>query len=152
MVESGLPRRDFVKAGALVPTPAGAQATFSAARSDKHGDIAPAVTAGEQQEFRVHHPTMPSVGKTAQAVVATGRLEDSLHASMMTILRCLCKTMAPASSAVPRHPTGSANYGSRLVAKGLLTLIRPNPERRCSRRSDAWRKCPPRNGCPVTFS
>ena len=39
MVESGLPRRDFVKAaaagaaaGALVPTPAGAQATFSANR------------------------------------------------------------------------------------------------------------------------
>ena len=40
-----------------------------------------------------HHPTMPGVGKTAQAVVAT-RLEDSLHASMMTILLCLCKTMA----------------------------------------------------------
>ena len=48
MVEPGLPRRDFVKAGALVPTPAGAQATFSAARSDKHGDIAPAVAAGER--------------------------------------------------------------------------------------------------------
>jgi hypothetical protein len=27
-----------------------------------------------------HHPTMPGVGKTAQAVVATRRLEDSLHA------------------------------------------------------------------------
>src|SRR5204862_5983676 len=39
MVESGVPRRDFVKAaaagaavGALVPTPAGAQATFSSNR------------------------------------------------------------------------------------------------------------------------
>ena len=31
-----------------------------------------------------HHPTMPGVGKTPKAVVATGRLEDSLHASMMT--------------------------------------------------------------------
>jgi len=41
-----------------------------------------------------HHSTMPGVGKTAQAVVATRRLEDSLHASMMTILPCLCKTMA----------------------------------------------------------
>jgi hypothetical protein len=41
-----------------------------------------------------HHPTMPGVGKTAQAVVATRRLEDSLHASMMTILPSLCKTMA----------------------------------------------------------
>ena len=28
-----------------------------------------------------HHPTMPGVCKTAQAVVATRRLEDSLHAS-----------------------------------------------------------------------
>ena len=45
-----------------------------------------------------HHPTMPGVGKTAQAVVATCRLEDSLHASMMTILPCLRKTMALASS------------------------------------------------------
>src|SRR5260370_5576240 len=44
--------------------------------------------------------TTPAVGKTAQAVVATGRLEDSLHVSMMTILQCLCKTMAPASSAL----------------------------------------------------
>ncbi len=41
-----------------------------------------------------HHPTMPGVGKTAQAVVATRRLEYSLHASMMTILPCLYKTMA----------------------------------------------------------
>src|SRR6516225_8695003 len=53
-----------------------------------------------------HHPTMPGVGKTAQAVVATRRLEDSLHASMMTILSCLCKIIALASSAVPRHPKG----------------------------------------------
>src|SRR5207247_6458339 len=28
-----------------------------------------------------HNPTMPGVGKTAQAVVATRRLEDSMHAS-----------------------------------------------------------------------
>jgi hypothetical protein len=39
---------------------------------------------------------MPGVGKTAQAVDATRRLEDSLHASMMTIVPCLCKTMAAA--------------------------------------------------------
>ena len=63
-----------------------------------------------------HHPTMPGVGKTAQAVVATRRLEDSLHASMMTILPCLYKTMALASS--DGHPTGPTEYGSRLVAKG----------------------------------
>jgi hypothetical protein len=36
-----------------------------------------------------YHPTMPGVGKPAQAVVATRRLEDSLHSSMMTILPCL---------------------------------------------------------------
>jgi hypothetical protein len=41
-----------------------------------------------------HHPTMPGVGKTAQAVVPTSRLEDSLHASMMTTIPSLCKTMA----------------------------------------------------------
>ena len=33
-----------------------------------------------------HHPTMPGAGEMAQAVVATGRLKDSLHASMMTIV------------------------------------------------------------------
>jgi hypothetical protein len=38
-----------------------------------------------------HHPTVPSVGKTAQAVDATSRLEDSLHASMIAILPCLRK-------------------------------------------------------------
>ena len=33
--------------------------------------------------FVGHHPTMPSSGKTAQAVDAARRLEDSAHASMM---------------------------------------------------------------------
>jgi hypothetical protein len=42
---------------------------------------------------------MPSAGKTAQAVDSTRRLEDSLHASIMTIVPCLCKTIAAASSA-----------------------------------------------------
>src|SRR5437868_764669 len=31
-----------------------------------------------------HHPTMPSVGKTAQAVVITRCLEDGLHSFMLT--------------------------------------------------------------------
>jgi hypothetical protein len=44
-----------------------------------------------------HHPTVPGVGKTAQAVDATRRLEDSLHASMMTILPCLCKVSGEAT-------------------------------------------------------
>jgi hypothetical protein len=70
-----------------------------------------------------HHPTMPGFGKTAQAVVATRRLEDSLHTSMMTILPCLRKTMAAASSAGRRRPTGTAKYGSRLVAKGSNPVL-----------------------------
>ena len=32
------------------------------------------------------HPSMPGVGETAQAVVATRRLKDSLHPFMMTIV------------------------------------------------------------------
>ena len=35
-----------------------------------------------------HHPTMPGAGKTAQAVAATRRLENSLHAYLMTIVPC----------------------------------------------------------------
>src|SRR3984885_6958731 len=31
-----------------------------------------------------HHPTVPGVGKSAQALDATHRVEESLHASMMT--------------------------------------------------------------------
>jgi len=33
-----------------------------------------------------HHPTMPGVGKAAQSVVTTRRVEDSLHASTITIV------------------------------------------------------------------
>jgi hypothetical protein len=64
---------------------------------------------------------MPGAGKTAQAVVATRRLENSLHASIMTIVPCLCKTMAAASSAggnaIRAIRQDPAKYGSRLVAK-----------------------------------
>jgi hypothetical protein len=38
-----------------------------------------------------HHPTVPGLGKTAQAVDATRRLEDSLRASRRAILACLYK-------------------------------------------------------------
>ena len=41
-----------------------------------------------------HHPTMPGVGKAAQAVVATRGFEDCWHGSMMTIVPSLCKMMA----------------------------------------------------------
>lgn len=40
-----------------------------------------------------YHPIMPGVGKMAQAVTATGGLEDSLHVPVMTILSCRCKMM-----------------------------------------------------------
>jgi hypothetical protein len=46
-----------------------------------------------------HHPTMPGAGKAAQAVASTRRLEHSLHVSIMTIVPCLCKAVAVASSA-----------------------------------------------------
>jgi len=51
--------------------------------------------AGDMTDHVVgHHPTMPGVGKAAQAVVGTRCFENSLHASMMTILPSLCKMMA----------------------------------------------------------
>jgi hypothetical protein len=53
-----------------------------------------AVTEGMVDHVVGHHAKMPGFGKTAQAVVATRRLEDSLHAPMMTIVPSLCKTMA----------------------------------------------------------
>ena len=40
------------------------------------------------------HATMPSVGKTAQAVHSTRRLEDSLHGSIMIIVPCLLQYKA----------------------------------------------------------
>ena len=40
--------------------------------------------------FVGHHPTMPRLGEPAQALVATHRFEDSLHASMMPIAPSLC--------------------------------------------------------------
>src|SRR5258708_35136641 len=55
-----------------------------------------AVAEGMADHVVGHHPTMPGVGKAAQAVVATRRIEDSLPASIMTIVPCLCKT--------PRYP------------------------------------------------
>jgi hypothetical protein len=49
---------------------------------------------------------MPGMSKTAQAIVATRCLEDSLHVPMMTIPSCLCKTLTLASSRGLRHPMG----------------------------------------------
>jgi hypothetical protein len=53
-----------------------------------------AVAEGMGDNVVGHHPTMPGVGKAAQAVVSTRRFEDSLHGSMMAIVSSLCKMMA----------------------------------------------------------
>jgi hypothetical protein len=54
-----------------------------------------------------HHPPMPGAGKIAQALVATCRLEDGLHASMMTIVLYSCKTVATATSGGNAIPQSS---------------------------------------------
>jgi hypothetical protein len=63
-----------------------------------------------------HHPPMPSAGKMAQAVVATCRLEDSWHTSMMTIVPYASKTVATATSVgvtqSRSHPGDRTRYGS----------------------------------------
>jgi len=52
------------------------------------------------------HPTMPGVGKAAQAVMATRRVENSFHASIMTIVSRHCKTrpgeFVPVSALITR--------------------------------------------------
>jgi hypothetical protein len=53
-----------------------------------------AVAEGMADHVVGHHPTMPGVGKAAQAIIATRCFGDSLHASMMTIVPSLCKMMA----------------------------------------------------------
>ena len=40
-----------------------------------------------------YRSTMPGPGKTAQTVVATRRLEDSLHTTMMPMVPYLCKML-----------------------------------------------------------
>jgi len=65
-----------------------------------------------------HHATKLGAGKRARAVVLTRYLEESLHASMTTIVPCLCKTMAARQHGhtVRREP---AKRGSRRVVDGL---------------------------------
>jgi hypothetical protein len=59
-------------------------------------DVLGVETVAERMADHVvgYHPTMPGVGTTSQAVVATRCLEDSLHSSIMTIVPSHCKTMA----------------------------------------------------------
>jgi hypothetical protein len=82
---------------------------------------------------------MPGAGETAQAVVATRRLENSLHASIMTIGPCLCKTVAAANSprgyAIRAIGQDPAKYGPRLSGS-LELLARNRKEERCYRVAD----------------
>jgi hypothetical protein len=50
-----------------------------------------AVAEGMADHLIFHHPSMPRVSKTAQAVHAAGRFKNSTHASMMTTVPPLCK-------------------------------------------------------------
>jgi hypothetical protein len=70
-----------------------------------------AVAEGMADHVVGHHSTMPGVRKAAQAVVATRRFEDSLHASMMTITLFLCKMMAALSGAATGKLTKAARSG-----------------------------------------
>ena len=66
------------------------------------------------------HPTMPGVRETAQAVVATRRLKDSLHASMMTIVPYSMQDDGrgefSGGNPIRAIRRDQAKYGSRLVA------------------------------------
>jgi hypothetical protein len=66
-----------------------------------------------------HHPTMPGVGKTAQAVIATRRLEDRSHAFMMTILPVSMQDdgLAEFSRATPSDGT-RLSMGPALLRRG----------------------------------
>src|SRR5271154_128361 len=68
-----------------------------------------------------HHPTVPGVGKSAQAVDAAYRVEESLHASMMTILPCLYKVIQSRGGAfiIPSRPA-AAGYDRRLSGVSFL--------------------------------
>jgi hypothetical protein len=82
-----------------------------------------AVAEGMGDHLVGHHATMPSVGKTAEAVASTRRLEDSLHAGILTIARHFCKTMTTDddggefSQTAPASHSGSAVLRSQLQVK-----------------------------------
>src|ERR1700722_17127592 len=67
-----------------------------------------------------HHPTVPGVGKSSQAVDATHRVEESLHASMMTILPRQYKVIQSRGRAfiVPSRPERAG--GERPVSGNQL--------------------------------
>jgi hypothetical protein len=50
-----------------------------------------------------HHPTVPSVGKTAQALHPTHRVEEGLHSRMMATQSCLYKAIESRAGAFSGH-------------------------------------------------
>ena len=60
-----------------------------------------------------HHPTMPGLGKTAQAVVATRRLENSLHASIMR------QSSLAFRKTMPRHLIGTRLSLAPVLSRSL---------------------------------
>ena len=63
-----------------------------------------------------HHAAVPGVGKTAQAVHATHRFKESLHASMMTILPRQYKAIQNRGGAFRVSSRHGAAYRRRLLS------------------------------------
>jgi len=76
-----------------------------------------------------HHPTMPGAGKTAQAVHSTRRLEDSLHASIMTIVPCLLQDDGRAATAEGTH--SALSDGTRLRSSAVFWVPKSFPFQLC---------------------
>src|SRR5215475_10979084 len=85
----------------------------------------------------VHYPTMPGVGKTPQAVVATRCLEDSLHRSMMTTGLSVCKMEVAGETQGPSTSVGMTEL-RRLMSPTQAKVMLECPTRHflgCPRRS-----------------
>ncbi len=82
-----------------------------------------AVAEGMADHVVGHHPTMPGVGRTSQAVVTTRCLEDSLHVSIMTIVPCLCKTLSISLRHGQRRMEG-AKLRECLIASTINSQLR----------------------------
>ena len=72
-----------------------------------------------------HHPTMPGAGKAAQAVVATRRLENSLHASIMTIVLLSLQDDGRGEFSDFGHWTGTQHAGHQNLPAGHWVYVYP---------------------------
>src|SRR5271170_6214265 len=79
-----------------------------------------------------HHPTVPGIGKPAQAINAAYRVEESLHTSIMTILPCLHKVIRSRGGAFI-VPSLTRRSRPRATALGYSNLdLLPPASRRAS--------------------